>query len=545
MSGPDKWVYKRPYLSYSMIQGAEWVARNQERKRRLSCLPWHWSQQVGRELDRRGGMESAAAWGWFERVTDQVKGRLSLSASDDDIRQAAKEAAADGLGIAALAAVRGGAALRGLLSDHCRRWGIEGPDVRVEDGPAIARMVCGRWWLRRLRRAHGQQCDGAAIGAGVVRRGLWPYASQDAVERRTAQRKRNARALDKASVVCEASGEALKLADVVAGSIANPEVKRAELMVRIKGCDAIAADEGAACEFWTLTTPSRMHAQRITGAVSDANPAFDGTSPRQAQGYLSKVWARARAAWARRGLNVFGLRTAEPHHDGTPHWHLIAYGSRRDLRYARRLLRVYAMRDSRDEPGAKKYRFKAIEAKAGTRGAAYAAKYVSKNINGEGMAGDIDHETGKRVTGTVHRVDAWASTWGIRQFQFFGCPSISTWRVLRRLSGPVAVVGSMLERARAAADDSDFAGFWRAAVAGGLSLIKRFSGRLTAYGDEAAARIVGVSEGEGRRALLPEKEWVIRWGGGGLGVAFDSPRSCVNNCTRPENPAAALFAMGA
>lgn len=537
-----KWVQKKPYLSYAAILAAERTRLEVDRAARVALLPWHWAKHVDREYGRRGGVECEAARAWFEGVTDSARGRLPLSASDDDLRAAAKQAAADGEGIAGMAGARGGAALRAVLESHCGRWGIEPPGAWIDDGPAIRRMLCGRWWLRRLRRVQGRRCDKAAIAGGVVRRGLWAYSSQDAVERRTAQRRRNARALDKAVVECEASRESLKLSDVVAGSIANPEVKRAELMVRIKGCDAIAAENGDACEFWTLTTPSRMHAQRITGAVSDANPAFDGTTPKEAQIYLSRVWARARAAWKRRGLRVFGLRTAEPHHDGTPHWHLIVYGPRRDVRFARRLLRVYALRDSAGEPGAKQHRFKAIEAKTGTRGAAYAAKYVAKNINGEGMGGDIDHETGRKVTSTVLRVDAWASVWGIRQFQFFGCPSISVWRTLRRMRGPVAVVGSMLERARSAADDSDFAEFWRAAVRGALSLIYRAADCLTAYGDAAAARVVGVLEAPGRRALIPEKKWVIRWGGVGVASAFDLPRSCVNNCTGEESIAAAIFA---
>ena len=431
-----------------------------------------------------------------------------------------------------------GAALIAALAAVCRAWGIEAAAVGESgEGPAVARMCCARWWLRRLRRAHSLRAEGAAVAAGVVRRGMWPYASQDAVERRGEQRRRNARALDLATVACEETGESLALAEVVAGSMANPEVKRSELMVRIRGCDAIAQGDGLACEFWTLTAPSRYHAQRTTtGKKTEPNPNYDGSTPKDAQRYLSRVWARARAAWKRRGLQVYGLRTAEPHHDGCPHWHLICYGTARDVRFARRLLRVYALRDAPGEPGAKEHRFVYLPAKAGRYGAAYAAKYISKNINGEGMGKAQDGEAGRKVSESVKRVDAWAASCGVRQFQFFGCPKVSIWRVLRRFRGPVGVVGSMLERARAAADDVDFAEFWRCCVRGGLELVYRSSDCLTAYGDAAAARIAGVREGA-RRAMLPVKKWVIHWAGkkadsGAAAGGFGVPRSCVNNCTR-------------
>ena len=502
----------------------------------LGRLPLRWSEHVRREHKRAGGLSSFAANALVTEAVHVAAGRLSLGSSDDELMRAAEEAAGDAAGIAGVIAGAGLQAGRALLEQHCERWGIEPPPKACMAGPAVARMCCKRWWIRRLRRALGRRCDGAAIRLGLVRRGLWVYASQDAVERRQAQRRRNARALENAVVECEASGESLSLAEVVAGSIANPEVKRAELMTRIKGCDAIATENGAACEFWTLTAPSEYHAMRVIGGVAVANPSYSGKSPKEGQQYLSKVWARARAAWKRRGLEVFGLRTAEPHHDGCPHWHLIAYGARRDLRFARRLLRVYAMRQNRDEPGAKEHRFKVLEAKAGTKGAAYAAKYVSKNIDGKGLEGDIDQEGQKKISNSVRRVDAWAATWGIRQFQFFGCPSISGWRVLRRMRGPVAVVGSQLERARAAADDSDFASYWRAAVAGGLSLIYRAADRLTAYGDAAAARIAGICEGA-RRAMLPDKVWAIKWKAAEAGAGFGFPRSCVNNCTGVEKSA--------
>lgn len=541
----------RSSLSWRHWSQVDIHAARRDRAQRIALLPWHWSRQMAAEYEKRGGVESLEARAWFVRVTDAARGRLSLAVTDDELRAAAKAAAHDGMSVAGKSGMAGDEVLYGVLEKHVTSWGLEAPKP-AKDGdlrPAIRRMLCERWFLRRMRRAHGRRCDGAAIAAGVVRRGLWPYASEDAVTRRTAQRKRNARAIDKAVIECERSGEALPLADVVAGSIANPEVRRAELMVRIRGCDARAADVGAVAEFWTLTAPSAYHAQKITGATSEPNGGYKNLTPRAAQEYLVKVWARARAAWARRGLEIFGLRTAEPHHDGTPHWHVIAYGQRRDLRYARRLLRVYALRESPDEPGARKYRFKAMALKGGQGGARYAAKYISKNIDGGGMDGALDGETGRKIADTVRRVDTWASVWGIRQFQFFGCPQIGIWRALRRIEVETLPRGSMLQRAASAADDSDFADFWRAVVKGGLTIMRETVTRATIYGDAAAKRTIGVAEGA-RRAVLNLKEWAIRWSGQAQAVgrsafdlAFDFPRSGVNNCTAPDRYSDAVAAI--
>lgn len=536
---------KRPLSAMRPILAAIAVAEDARARRwlsgRLALLPDRWAAFVAAEHARRGGLESPVANAWLGDVTAAGECRVPLAAGDGELRALAKRCAKE--------AVNEGSDRfwqdrRALMARVCRNYGIE-PAGGAHDAPAVARMGCPVWWLRRLRRAHGRRAEGAAIGGGVVRRGLWPYASQDAIERRAAQKARNAKAAEKAVIECERSGEQMALAEVIAGSVANPANKRIELMTRVRACDAMAHDSGAACEFWTVTCPSRFHAQRVTGAVAEPNPAYDGSTPGQAQAYICKVWARARAAWERRGLVVWGLRTAEPHHDGCPHWHVVAYGSRRDLRFARRLLRVYALRDMPDEAGARRHRFTVLTAR-GAIGARYAAKYVAKNIDGANMEGERDTESGRKVSSAVKRVDAWAATWGIRQFQFFGAAPVTAWRVLRRVPGQAG--SRLLERARQAADDGDFAEYWRCWIRGKFKLLREAGSKMTQYGDAAAARIVGVAHGAAR-ALLDVKEWVIHWGGRKGAEVFDFPRSGVNNCTRRavsaiEDAALAVFGIG-
>lgn len=491
------------------------VAEQERAKRfvegRLSLLPWHWGRHVAAQHAARGGGECAEANRWLLAVTDAgAAGLVRLAAGDEDVRTSALVAVREARDRAMLCR---GVGVLAAVARVCVRWGVDPAPVArgsSDPWPAIRRMLCERWWLRRLRAMVARRCEAAAIKAGLVRRGLWPYASQDTVERRRAQLARGRAAVESAVLEDADSGEQCDLSAVVDGSVSHPVIRRGELMTRVRGCDEYAKGRGWACEFWTLTCPSRFHAQTVVDGVARENPRYGGESPRAAQAYLCKVWARARAAWKRRGLDVVGLRTAEPHHDGTPHWHLVAYGSRRDLRFARRLLRVYALRDSPGEPGARARRFVSLLAQDGTA-ARYVAKYVAKNIDGYSMAGELDDESGRSVPESVARVDAWAAAWRVRQFQFFGGAAVGVWRVLRRMRESVAESGEVIERARVAADRGDWCGYLKACEGGAVRVLREAGERLTQYGDAAAARVVGVVDG-GRRALLNLRSWVVRWG---------------------------------
>ena len=119
--------------------------------------------------------------------------------------------------------------------------------------------------------------------------------------------------------------------------------------------------------------------------------------------------------------------------------------------------------------------------------AAYVAKYVSKNIDGFALANEYDAETGEKLTQAVNPVKAWASTWGIRQFQFQKSPSITIWRELRRVREEVQG-NEQLEQIRQAADKGDFKTFVTLMGGFGIGRDARFKPAYqhTEYGNQYA-----------------------------------------------------------
>lgn len=176
----------------------------------------------------------------------------------------------------------------------------------------------------------------------------------------------------------------------------------------------------------------------------------------------------------REAIEIYGFRVAEPHHDGTPHWHAILFFDAKHVEAIRAALSAIWLAEYGNEPGAAQARVKFVRPDP-EKGSAtgYIAKYVAKNVDGAGAIGNqISDESGRPVVEDVSRVVAWAQIHGIRQFQQIGGPAVGLWREHRRLSRESE--NSTIEAARQAATGGEWRAFVTAVMAPGV-----FSGRNT------------------------------------------------------------------
>lgn len=351
--------------------------------------------------------------------------------------------------------VNGNWALYDLNAEFVNGFGINPPEVSkpVTLTGAIKRMQDKYWWLRKLRKVIARKREAVLIHLGQVNSRKGKYCSDYIVEYRLIQKDLQRKILENLVIVNE-NNESFSLAELSDKNVSNPVNRKNELMTRMAGYEKIAKECKHKSLFVTITCPSRFH--NTYAKSGDPNPKWDGSTPYDAQQYLNDLWALVRAELNRKNIKVYGFRIAEPQHDGTPHWHMLIFVQQEHAEQFKAIIEHYALREDGDEAGAAEYRcdFKDIDYSRGSA-TGYIAKYVSKNVNGANLDSDID---GGNAIEASQRVEAWASCWGIRQFQQIGAGSVTVWRELRRLRELLGG-GESYEKIRDAADKGAWAEF--------------------------------------------------------------------------------------
>lgn len=398
---------------------------------------------------------------------------------------------------------------------------------------AVARMINDEWWTNQLKAQWMRRREALLIAAGEVNKDRSPYASKMAIRDVHARRLANLEYLKSCELENKVTGE------------------RIDLMNTIAGIERYASSVGDVGMFITITSPSKYNPTRQVGKGKDKtvqlNHGWNETAftPKDGQRYLCRIWSLMRTAFKDNGLQIYGMRVVEPHHDGTPHWHMMLFCKPDQRKAITEIMCRYALKEDGDERGAAKQRF---ESKHLNRGGAvgYIAKYISKNIDGYALDGAIDKDTGKPLKDTAAAVTAWASTWRIPQFKAIGLPTMGAYRELRKLPRGVSIASDFddrVEAARAAADEGEF-DLYIAAQGGAnkprdsqtVRVARKVTDEVNEY-EEDIERVVGIYAphlGAGHIRVTRSEEWrivpkVLAVEPLTLKSCYAAPRSPVNN----------------
>lgn len=330
------------------------------------------------------------------------------------------------------------------LERTASKLAIAAPKGKTIDG-RISRAKLDRYWRKHLGPSWLRYREQQNRKSGYVGRSKGYALSDPIYELKRLRDASNRVMLEEDLIAISDHGDVEPVAKLSDRTVSNPKNRRAELMTRISGDEAYAVSQGFVATFVTLTLPGLWHP--VFEKTGTLNPEYNGSDPIEANRWFTKRWARCRAALKDLDLKHYGLRVVEPHHDGTPHWHLVLFCNPSQLHALKeQFQKQFSRGHSHPHIGIK---FLDADPKKGSA-AAYMAKYVSKNIDGEGL------EPSEKQRAS--RVVAWARVWGFRQFDQIGGPPVGIWRELRKLCSEEAVPGDMVD-AWQAANASDWCKF--------------------------------------------------------------------------------------
>ncbi|MHB1676814.1 MAG: replication endonuclease [Sulfuriferula sp.] len=198
--------------------------------------------------------------------------------------------------------------------------------------------------------------------------------------------------------------------------IRSPYERFCEMYALVNGLDKYYTSKGYTAVMVTFTMPARFHPNPSIGTNR-----WDGSSPRAAHSAFTENWALLRTALHDAGIDIHGLKVAEVHVDGCPHYHVLFFVAPGKYdRFVKIVNEYFAHSPSAVD-------FELIDRSKGSA-AGYILKYIMKNVSGTSAGDALEQDS-------IDRADAFRSTWNIRAFQFFGVlhGRVTLWRELRRL----------------------------------------------------------------------------------------------------------------
>ena len=386
--------------------------------------------------------------------------------------------------------------------ERFRQWGVT-PDVSYNEINRRAVELADEWriqaieqdrepdnvtresdpahWRRQLKRVMRQGVEGVTMSLenlGLMRPSKW--VSGVAKSRHKDDRKMAADYASRRAFVND-SGEAIS-----AEALMNPDERDkrryAEYTARWTGICDLATDEGLLFSgMITITLPPEYH-RRIqipNTTMSRENKHWNGYTPKQCHDIFQLAWTRIRARWSKEQIRPHYIRAAQPHKDGTPHYHItVMCRDRTELERMGDIVTTCIL-DTCPTDRADDYRRSGVdimplvdaEGRPDPKGA---LKYGLSALSYLLPSGDDS-----RSPEEVAAIAEWSKIWGLRRFTTSHGHS-TLWNEMRKTPDTG-------HPAQAAAKAGDYAAFYRAleeaeARAAGVCVHKL--PRINKYGEE-------------------------------------------------------------
>ena len=249
--------------------------------------------------------------------------------------------------------------------------GLSPPKGKHTQG-TLLRMIDPDIWERKLRQRSKQKAEKIIRDQGRIFKKGEVYSSDYNVNNFIQMQKDNKAFLKRQHILSD-HGDELSLATIAASSIANLSHRRTEMMTRMRGTEETAQQKGLICLFITFTAASIFHPKRFvktTGAFID-NPRYrpvlnlknaqgkiqkTPNTPKEAHAFIKRIVNRSIAKFKRENIDYMGYKVVEPHHDGTPHWHMAFFVHPEQTQQATDIFTHYALQEYGEEQGAKQHR---------------------------------------------------------------------------------------------------------------------------------------------------------------------------------------------
>lgn len=338
------------------------------------------------------------------------------------------------------------------------------------------RTCSSKFWRRALRMQIGRAREHFFMRLALIGRGREAYVSDLSVIERQRQSERAQTWMKNTIVVPKAqssskkkgksSSKQLCLADIATGN----EERYAKMYTFMKAIDELAVQAKLTQAMLTTTLEPEWHSN-----PSHGKSTWNGAAALEAHKSHGSRWQSFQRDLHDLNIKITGLRVAEPHKDGCPHYHTwLIYKQEDESKILETLMRYFPLKlkvrnpvgasadrahdQIYDSPadvrrGSSRPPYSAKEGaqvelsrvdRAISSGSSYAMKYVVKSAalvdfidkGADGVSFDSDaSKKAKKQYANLLRVDAFRGIWGIRQGQFFGIATCLTlWDELRRLN---------------------------------------------------------------------------------------------------------------